>query len=322
MHMLAIIGRQIIPTFAAANEPATHPAVLHGLIPRSEPDASTRWSRLTRVLARKHPGMRFEPHEIPDPQDAPAVRCVATGLLDAHRDRAWCLNATSGRKLACAGLIDLFRQRGQVVIYSGTRDSRILQLQPDWSAHILPFREHLKLEDYFALFGCAAATSDAVTGQERALVAQLRLLEGNAWSSVHLKSGESVMGEYDAILIHHYRCFAFECKRLREGRQEGTAKRFPGDRTRQEKHGDIRMDLLKLYQIRQHFSGPFGRSYWVFGGDYQLSPQELEMLKLFDVTLVSESQARNLSRHAAALGLPPAGAKTSTSGLTRRTAIE
>jgi hypothetical protein len=305
MHMLSVIGRQIIPNFAAANEPNTRPAVLHGLIPRSEPDASTRWSRLTRVLARRHPQMRFEPHEIPDPQDAPAARRIAEELLEAHRDEPWCLNATSGKKLPCAALIDLFRQRGQVVIYSGTRDSRILQLQPDWSARTLPFCEHLQLEDYFALFGCTTAVNDAVTGQERALVAQLRRLEGRAWSSVHLKSGEAVLGEYDAILIHHYRCFAFECKRLREGRQEGTQKRFPGDRTRQEKHTDIRMDLLKLYQVRQHFGGPFSRSYWVFSGDYQLSGQELETLKLFDVTLVSETQASALLRHATALGLPP-----------------
>jgi hypothetical protein len=56
--------------------------------------------------------------------------------------------------------------------------------------------------------------------------------------------------------------------------------------------------------MRQDFGGPFGKSYWVFSGSYDLSPDQEERIQAFRITLILNSQIGEISQNPAKFGLP------------------
>ena len=122
--------------------------------------------------------------------------------------------------------------------------------------------------------------SNPISGQEKAVFNQLKALDWEVWSSVSLlhKENDRVhkLAEYNAIGILHYQLFHFECKRL-SGRTE-------------EANEYVWRDLYKLYQVQQHFGGPFGKSYWIFSGDHQLHEANRERLRDFRITLIGGAE--------------------------------
>ena len=115
----------------------------------------------------------------------------------------------------------------------------------------------------------------------------------------------SQVAEYDAIGIRFYQLFAFECKRLTVTRGDVRSGRVPAAALERAKD-DILFDLYKLSQIQQSFGGPFGKAYWVFSGDTELSEvNQSRRIKEFRITLLRGSDVQEIAHTPEKFGLPP-----------------
>lgn len=66
----------------------------------------------------------------------------------------------------------------------------------------------------------------------------------------------------------------------------------------------IKNDLFKLFQMREDLGGPFGKSYWIFSGSYQLSGEQEERILAFRITSILRSQIGEISQNPRKFGLP------------------
>ena len=121
----------------------------------------------------------------------------------------------------------------------------------------------------------------------------------------------------DPVTIEQYQLSVFECKRLQPIRQDSHE---AGDRSRaarERQRDDVRKDLAKLDRVRQHFGGPFGRSYWLLSGGYKLAQEDEARIREFGITLWRGSQIDQIAKSPDKLGLPPLGCQPRTHDATR-----
>jgi hypothetical protein len=159
----------------------------------------------------------------------------------------------------------------------------------------LLFQETVDVKTYFLLHGYDVEIGEPGNKQERTMYNQLQKLDWKVWPSVHLRVNGKAVNQYDAIGICFYQCSFFECKRIRKAASE---------RERMEKREVIRSHLLKLFQMRQDFGGPFGKSYWVFSGSYELSPEQVNRIQACRISLILRSQIGEISQNPLKFGLP------------------
>lgn len=194
-----------------------------------------------------------------------------------------------------APAVEVFYRNGRKVFYVESPKNRTLEIHPDWTVVPLAFEETVDIRTYFQLHGYEVEVGQPLTKQEHTVRRQLQKLDWEVSPSVVLTSQGRRINEYDAIGIRFYQCSFFECKRIRKP---------VNVKDREAKREIIRNDLLKLFQMRQDFGGPFGKSYWVFSGSYELSPEQEERIRAFRITLILRSQIGEISQNPAKFGLP------------------
>lgn len=305
-RMLCFISDQLLPNFIPINEEVTRPDALHAVFTPDEPRMAQKWSNLKSVLARRFPALQLNDVPVKDAYDSVAIQRECDQLLLDYRDDEWSLNATGGTKLMSAPADEVFRRRGRDVYYVETPRRRILRIAADWSLTEIPFSSSVDLLTYFELHGRTVTENNSCTGQEREVIEKLQQLDWSISPSVWLlrpNSGEQ-MAEFDAIGIHAYQLFAFECKRLTI--TEKDEKRLRKLRRSVPRTSDsILFDLYKLSQVRNSFGGPFGRSYWIFSGGAKLGENDRERIREFGITLITGEDINKLTRSPQEFGLPP-----------------
>lgn len=294
-RMVSLISEQVLPNLIPLNEPATRPDVLHGIFTPTDANMIRRWDNLKTVIAVQFPNMRTEDVPIKDAYDAQAIQEQCANLIEDHPDDDWALNMTGGTKLMSAPAVEVFHRNGRKVYYVESPKNRTLEIHPDWTVVPLAFEETVDLKTYFQLHGYEVEVGEPLTKQERTVYRQLQKLDWNVWPSVALTTQGRRVNEYDAVGIRFYQCSFFECKRFSDPQER---------RDKEEKKERIKNDLFKLFQMRQDFGGPFGRSYWVFSGSYQLSSDQEERIRAFRITLILNSQIGEISQNPAKFGLP------------------
>lgn len=308
-RMIAFVTGQRLPNFIALNEPSTRPDALHLVYTPGDPAMQRSLDEMTPVIRNRFPELVLEePVRLEDPYNGQEIRGLCEQLLDAHPADEWLLNATGGTKLMSAPVMDLFMRRDLPIVYVETPNRRMVQVRKDWSSLRLPFEGAIDLETYFALHGASVATRPPVTRQELALLRALQALDWQVWSSVTLFRGGVSLHEFDVVGITGYQLAVFECKRLRRDGGSTVAD------VRRRQHSDVREDLLKLYQVRQQFGGPFGKSYWCLSGDYKLSAEELQRIRDFGVCLILGREIQAIRTDPARFGLPGRRAETRPRG--------
>ena len=305
-RMLCFVSDQLLPNFIPINEPATRPDGLHAVFTPSEPRMQQRWTNLKAVLARNFPSVQLNDFPIADAYDARAVQRQCEDLLSKHDRDEWSLNATGGTKLMSSPADEVFRRRLRNVYYVETPRHRILKIAADWSLTEIPFSSSIDLQTYFELHGRTATVGNSRSTQEAHVIRQLERLDWRVWPSVCLLRPGSLeeMAEFDAIGIHAYQLFAFECKRLtvkKDDVRSGRVHRSVLSRV----SDDILFDLYKLSQVRNSFGGPFGKSYWIFSGGAELSENDKERISEFGITLISGQEINELAKAPEKFGLPP-----------------
>jgi hypothetical protein len=290
-RMLSFVTGQRLPNFIPLNEPKTRPDAVHFLYTPESRAIKRCWEDLQATLHAALPGVQIEPPvAITDEYDGAEICKVCTDLLQRYPQDDWSLNATGGTKLMSGPAMELFFRRGLPVYYIETRGRRTLQVHPDWSVEETPFESTLDLSTYFALYGVNVSPGSPRNRQEEHVFRQLSLLNWRVWPSVELRHNGMLLAEFDAIGIDHYQLSVVECKRL-SGARPGTS-------------DEVLHDLFKLYQVRQHFGGPFGRSYWVFTGGYTLPKVTEDRIREFDITLIRSNEINQLSASSKSFGLP------------------
>lgn len=304
-RMIAFVAGQRLPNFIPLNEPSTRPDALHLVYTPGDRAMQRSLDELTPVIRNRFPKLILEePVRLEDPYNGQEIRGLCERLLDQHPGDEWLLNATGGTKLMYAPVMDLFMRRDLPIVYVETPNRRMVQVRKDWSSLRLPFEGAIDLETYSALHGATVANRPPVTRQELALLRALQALDWRVWSSVTLFRDGVLLHEYDVVGIAGYQLAVFECKRLsRDG--GGTVADV-----RRRQHSDVREDLLKLFQVRQQFGGPFGRSYWCLSGNYRLSAEELQRIVDFGVCLILGREIQAIRSAPARFDLPCGRAET------------
>jgi hypothetical protein len=292
-RMLCLISDQVLPNFIAVNEPATRPDVLYGMFTPSEPRMEQNWKNLKMVLGRNFSNLKLNDFPINDAYDAQDILQKCQDLIASENDDEWALNATGGTKLMSAAASEAFFRNGWDVYYVESFRNRTLRVSPDWATKKIGFKKTIDVVTYFQLYGREVEPGSPRNDHEAKLLKRLRQLEGEYWPDVKLKHQGADLNEYDVIGIRYYQCYAFECKRVSDWRGEEKVK------------NDILIDLLKLYQMQQHFGGPFGKSYWVFSGDRKLTEIEKERARLFKVGLIEGDEINTIAQDPNKFGLPP-----------------
>ena len=67
---------------------------------------------------------------------------------------------------------------------------------------------------------------------------------------------------------------------------------------------DILIALYKLSQAQKSFGGPFGRSFWIFSGDTDLSDANSVRIREFGITLIRGNEINELAKTPEKFGLP------------------
>lgn len=189
-----------------------------------------------------------------------------------------------------------------------------LEISPDWRVIEHKFTGTIDVHTYFGLYGRTVSAGSPVSGQEGEVYRRLSKLDWQLWPSVSVFESTppatkpdvklNAMAEYDVIGISHYQLFAFECKKLsvtEEAVKKGRIHRRALERTKD----DILFDLYKLSQIQHSFGGPFGKSYWVFSGDAELSEVNQARIKEFRITLIRGKEIQEIDRTPDKFRLPP-----------------
>lgn len=288
-RMICLVSEQILPNYIPVNEPATRPGILYGMY---TPMTAQKWENLKTVFQARHPGVVLEDVPIADAYDAKTIRAQCGRLIAAHPDDAWVLNATGGTKVMAASALDAVRGLGGAVFYVETPRGCILEILPDWSLAPVPFEASIDLETYFNLHGMRVDTGQPVNDQERILHRQLDRLDWRVWASVKLYNGAVQLAEYDAIGIQGYRLFVFECKRVSD---------WLGVEAADDK---VQTDLYKLTEVRQHFGGPFGNTYWVYSGSHKLRDVDRKRIEQFRITFIDAEALKGLANDPEKFGLP------------------
>jgi hypothetical protein len=289
-RLISFISQQPLPNFIPINEPTTRPDVLHGVFTPDDARMAERWSNLKAVLANKFPQLELVDVPVADAYDAQAIQAECERLLGKYPNDEWALNATGGTKLMSAPAIEVFRRHGLDVYYVESPRNRLLKISPDWVVTPIAFSAAVDVETYFAIYGRRVAVGKPVSGQEAEVNRQLQELDWRVWPCVRLLHEKEVLAEYDAVGIRFYQCHVFECKRLSDWRADA--------------RDEILKDLHKLYQVQQHFGGPFGRSYWVFSGDHPLSNVNQERIRDFGIKLIRGAEINEIARNPEKFGLP------------------
>jgi hypothetical protein len=313
-RMLCFISQQLLPNFIPVNETTTRPDALHAVFTPQDRAMNERWQLLKRILERKFPSLQLHDVEVASAYDARDIRHKCEDLLRNYPSDDWSLNMTGGTKLMSSPAVEVFRDKGRPIFYVETPRNQMLQISFDWTVTEHPFTGGIDLETYFGLHGRTISVGSPRTGQEGELYRQLQKLDWKVWPSVCLYDNSPVsakpasksasMAEYDAIGIRYYQLFAFECKRLsvtREAVKRGFAPKGRFERMKD----DILIDLHKLSQVQQSFGGPFGRSYWVFSGEAELSEVNEARIKEFRITLIRGGEINRIHRSPENFGLPP-----------------
>jgi hypothetical protein len=312
-RMICFISGQLLPNFIPVNEQKTRPDVLHAVYTPSNPAMVRNWQRLRSTIEEAYPNIRFEETPIENEYDSIKIKTECEGLLRDHPSDDWSLNATGGTKLMSSPAIDVFAKAHRPVYYVETPKNRMLSVQSDWNANSIPFESEISIETYFSLFGKYAEGGSVRTGQEKTVYGSLSKLDWTVWPSVSLydldKDGNQIrMAEFDAIGVKHYQLYAVECKRLTLTRDRVTSGRVSEQQLQRAKD-DILIDLYKLAQVRQHFGGPFGKSYWVFSGKTELSGVNRKRIEDFGINLIQGKDINLIAKSPEKFGLPPARLK-------------
>jgi hypothetical protein len=293
-RMICFISQQPLPNFIPINEPATRPDALHAIFTPKSLLIKNRWNDLRTILSERFPTLELHDLEIEDEFDAQATKHLCENLLLKYPDDHWSLNMTGGTKLMSSPAVAVFQQYDKEIYYVESPKNRTLNISLDWQVTPIPFTESVDVQTYFAIYGRSISLDNPVSGQEQAVFNQLKALDWRVWSSVTLLHKENnkvhKLAEYDVIGILHYQLFHFECKRLSERTEEANEY--------------VWKDLYKLYQVQQHFGGPFGKSYWIFSGDHQLHDANRERLRDFRITLIRGSDINQISKTPEKFGLP------------------
>ena len=304
-RLLTIVSDQSLPNFIAVNEERTRPEALHVLYTPTASRMVERWRLLRGVLQARFPGLELHEHPVDNAYDMATLRTECTRLLDSASDAEWEINVTCGTKITSLCLGALCTERGLPALYVETPGRRTLRMRPDrgWMLEELPHTERVDLQTYFEIYGRRVTCGKPRSGQEKAVFDQLGKLDWGVWSSVELWAGQEKLAEYDAVAIDGYQVSFFECKRmLKEKKGAGVKRPKPEARRRKQ---NVRLDLLKLYQVREAFGGPFGRSYWVLSGGYELSEVDEQRIASFGIRLIRSGEIQQLSRDPGRFNLPP-----------------
>ena len=309
--MLCLISHQLLPNFIPVNEGMTRPDVLHAIFTPNNPAMQERWNSLKKVLSKRFRALEFHEVKVNDAYDAADIKQQCQHLLAAYPHDEWSLNMTGGTKLMSSPAVEVFHNAHLPIYYVETERERMLQISADWVVTFLPFTNSIDLHTYFELYGRTVKTSIPRTGQAGAIVRRLEKLDWQVWHSVTLyKSQADVypttkgnhLAEYDAIGIRFYQLSAFECKRLNVNRE--SVRRVAREEDLERAKKDILLDLYKLSQIQKSFGGPFGKSYWVFSGKTELSEENQERIREFDIILIRGSDINQIDKTPERFKLP------------------
>lgn len=312
-RMICFISQQLLANFIPINETATRPDALHAVYTPSEPVMQERWRLLKSVLARKFPSVELHDVEVASAYDAKDIEQKCARLIQGHHTDAWSLNMTGGTKLMSAPAVDVFRRQRLPIYYVETPSEQTIEISDDWAVKKYPFASAIDLETYFELFGRTVKSGDPKPGLEAEVYRQLKRLDWEVWADVCIfdtdrsasnqRTRHEPMAEYDAIGISFYQLFAFEIKRLTITKEAVEKRRVPAASLKRTKD-DIRFDLYKLSQIQQSFGGPFGKSYWVFTGEADLSEVNQARIKEFRIRLIRGTEVREIDRLPEKFNLP------------------
>ena len=309
-RMLCFISAQPLPNFIPVNEPETRPDALHCVYTPNDKQMERRFNDLRVVLQKLYPAVQVIGVKVAGAYDAQAIQRKCFELLKEFPGDEWSLNCTGGTKLMSAPAMEVFKLKGLQdvmnlsIYYIETSRKVILKVaSDDWQLSEIKFTGTIEVEKYFALYGREVVVGKPQTVQEAQLLWHLQQLNWHVWPSVHLKAqrrndaDDRDLAEYDAIGIDGYQLYAFECKKLSDAGP---------DEDQQKKINNLfSSDTYKLFQVRQGFGGPFGKSYWVFEGTAKLRQASLERLELFSVRLISRKQLSEISKTPISFGLPP-----------------
>jgi hypothetical protein len=321
--MICFISDQVLQNFIPVWEEETRPDILHGFFTPSETRLVEKWRHLSRIVRGEWPDLRLIDEPVTDAFDSESIAQRCRALLAEHPDDEWVLNSTGGTKLMSSPALQVFASEKRRVIYVDTSHGRILELQGGWGAQELPFRGKIPLEHFFGLYGVHAKSGRERTRQEQVVAAELRKLDWDIYPSVELfRPGEDrPFAEYDVVGIDGYRCSVFECKELEAPREMSKEERTRAEAAvkttlghdaftllshKERIQNGIKMDLFKLYQVQQHFGGPFGKAYWVLSGGYEMSDSELRRLRDFRITPIFGRDFARIAKAPQAFGLPTA----------------
>lgn len=166
--MVCLVSDQVLPNYIPVNEPATRPAVLHGIFTPGEARMKQNWENLKKVIAQHLPEVKTEDVPIKDAYDAQEIQRVCERLLiDDFPEAEWKLNATGGTKLMSASASEVFNRNGCAVYYVESWRNRTLQVAPDWATVKIAFTETLAVETYFQLYGKQVEHGTPRTGKRR-----------------------------------------------------------------------------------------------------------------------------------------------------------
>lgn len=307
-RMICFISQQPLPNFIPINESATRPDTLHAIFTPKNLVMKNRWNDLRKVLSGRFPALELHGIEVENEYDAQAIKRLCEKLLAKYPDDHWSLNMTGGTKLMSSPAVAVFQQHDKEIYYVESPKNRTLNISSDWRVKPIPFTESVDVQTYFDIYGRNVSIGNPVNDQEKKVYKQLQQLDWQVWPSVKLIHHNKTLQEYDAIGIRHYQLFAFECKNLNPLRIY-----CPSCRCRitidEGQKDDILKDLFKLYQVQQHFGGPFGKSFWVFEGDRPLSEMNKERIRDFRITLIRGSDINQISKTPEKFGLPNRKAK-------------
>jgi Domain of unknown function (DUF1887) len=304
-RMISFISAQPLPNYIPINEDVTRPEVLYGFFTPREKAMELRWKALKEVIGKEFPAIRLEGVEVADEYDGHWIQEKCLALLNEHAQDEWTLNATGGTKLMSASASEVFRQGGRPILYVESTRRHILKINPDWTTAQLDFRNCIELPSYFALFGQEVDSGHPVTGQEDKVQELLRQLQWRVWASVKLKG--QVANEYDVIGIDGYEMSVFECKRRSDPTLNPTLTSTAVRRIKERHEDDVLKDLHKLFQVRQRFGGITGKAYWIFSGNYRISPTNEARIRDFNIIVIKRNEINEIARTPEKFRLPLRG---------------
>ena len=298
-RMLCLVSEQLMPNFIPVNEPATRPEALHGIYTPSDARMSDRWQLLKNIIANKFPDVQTEDVPVADAYNPHLIQQTCADLIGKFPDDDWTFNMTGGTKLMSSPAVEMFHRRGCLIYYVDTRNRQTLSVNADWRVQRIAFTQSLDIETYFGIYGRQVTFGNPQSGQEEHVYRQLQRLDWQVWPSVCLMHRGQVQHEYDAVGIDGYQCYFFECKRMSDLRHAPVS-----ESRKDQARDDVLIDLLKLYQVRQSFGGPFGKSYWIFSGDYPLSEVDLARIRDCQITLIRGEEINQIAAQPKTFGLP------------------